>query len=776
MNRYLRLTLTLLSFVFLLSSSAQNPWNGKVVVQGFYWDYWNSEYPHQWSNYLAELAPRLRELGVDAIWIPPTYKNANQNSVGYAPFDHYDLGDKYQKGFVNTAMGDKDHLLRMIAVMHANGIEVIQDITLNHVTDAGSQFGSGGQDFFAYQNFDDGSTNGYKNFRYVCYDTPVGGVFASDYLSRQGRWPKNYTNFYPNNSNVCCTNEINSPYWGPDISYESDAFGPSSCINCFNPPQYENYMRTEARNWMIWYKKQTGVDGYRFDAVKHFAADVVEDFLWNTQYNAGFASGGGQMFAVGELVGGGSQLDDWANATQNRAGTFDFGLRGAIKDMITSGGFYNLGNIPSAQQNNRTRTVPFINLHDTFRPQVNAQGAYVGWDTFNELGGHIDPNDPRLEAAYAITFAVDGSPMVFFEDLFKLDTPNRFDNDPTSTTELPVRGAIENIMWCHQKLDFKAGAYKVRNSAADHLIIERSAKAIIGVNDNWNTWQHQWIPTDFAPGTVLKDYSGANAYQRTVNQDGWVEISTPPCNGTNVRRGYTIWGPVGIGPGFSPPKIETTQEWQMVEDLGDSHPFSLQQGGAIPSNSTDTRTAGKIFAKANTNVKVRLLTQNRQSDMTLIIANATGEVHLDSINGTGFLNYQRRVPITGWYTIKVRNTFDSNPINRALVRATYEAPRVVNTFGFPKDADAEVVVFSEQDELVLFPNPVDDMLQIEWAGKSDGGLTVRVMDLQGRVLINEQKDLYRERMNLDTTSLPAGVYLLTMDDGLHSETKRFIKR
>jgi len=149
---------------------------------------------------------------------------------------------------------------------------------------------------------------------------------------------------------------------------------------------------------------------------------------------------------------------------------------------------------------------------------------------------------------------------------------------------------------------------------------------------------------------------------------------------------------------------------------------------------------------------------------------------LDSINGTGFLNYQRRVPITGWYTIKVRNTFDSNPINRALVRATYEAPQVVNTFGFPKDADAEVVVFSEQDELVLFPNPVDDMLQIEWAGKSDGGLTVRVMDLQGRVLINEQKDLYRERMNLDTTSLPAGVYLLTMDDGLHSETKRFIKR
>ncbi len=57
----------------LISShlSAQNPWNGKVVLQGFWWDYWNNNYNNGWSNYLSDLAPRLRDLGIDAVRVPP---------------------------------------------------------------------------------------------------------------------------------------------------------------------------------------------------------------------------------------------------------------------------------------------------------------------------------------------------------------------------------------------------------------------------------------------------------------------------------------------------------------------------------------------------------------------------------------------------------------------------------------------------------------------------------------------------------------------------------
>ena len=92
----------------------------KTVFQGFWWDYWNGNFPNGWANYLTELAPRLKAAGFNAVWLPPVYKNGSTGSVGYSPFDMYDLGDKYQKGGgspdVRTRVGTKDELLRLIAV------------------------------------------------------------------------------------------------------------------------------------------------------------------------------------------------------------------------------------------------------------------------------------------------------------------------------------------------------------------------------------------------------------------------------------------------------------------------------------------------------------------------------------------------------------------------------------------------------------------------------------------------------------------------------------
>lgn len=173
----------------------------KVLVQGFWWDYRNDNFPNRWSNYLTELTPRLKSLGIDAVWIPPSYKNGSTGSVGYSPFDAYDLGDKYQRGGsdslnVRTRSGTKDELLRMIGVMHANGIEVIQDIVLNHVDGAGTNSsGAGGQD--PEPTYSMANSNGYKNFRYVSFATPLLDESQNDYWTRNGRWPKNYPNFYP---------------------------------------------------------------------------------------------------------------------------------------------------------------------------------------------------------------------------------------------------------------------------------------------------------------------------------------------------------------------------------------------------------------------------------------------------------------------------------------------------------------------------------------------------------------------------------------------------
>jgi alpha-amylase len=665
----LRIVFTLLCLSLWLLNSASllaNPWNGQVVLQGFWWDYWNNNYPNNWSTYLAKLAPRLKNLGIDTVWIPPTSKcNSGTSSVGYDLFDHYDLGDKFQKGTTTTRFGTKDEYLRCVAVLHANGIKVMQDIIWNH------QMGAEWQDFNATDD------NKWKEFRYVCYATTV----SVNYGSRQGRFWKNGQNFHRSAAHNNNWEETTQAIFGEDICFWDGSYGQSSSTTDYDPLQTSQYMRNGMRNWSVWLKKQTGVDGFRLDTAKHVETFAVKDFTWNLAYGAGWASGGAQMLFVGEVACGDvAKLDGWVDAVNNDngfvdlVGTFDFSLRGALRDVID--GSYDLSWVPGAQQNRRNRTMPFVNNHDTFRPILDASGNYTSsWDTANELcKPHVDPRDARAPAAYAIAMAVDGSPQIFFEDLFDVGTTGkRWTHQPTSTTDLPTREYLVNLIWCHQKMNWKDGAYKIRHSAPDLLIIERSAKAIIGVNDHWSSWQSATVQTDFGPNVQLHDYSGANSSDIWTDGSGRATIWVPPAINSG-RKCYTVWGPTGISGGFSPAAITTTQEWEMADDLGDSHASSLQQGGAIPANSTVWRTAGKIFPAGGTTITVNVYPANTSPTLVTQILNASNSV-VKSVTGAGNQTITHTAASTQYHTIRIRNNSSSNPGQKAWIKVTYSGPQ-----------------------------------------------------------------------------------------------------
>lgn len=782
MKRISTYFLVLFMIGFTLNATGQvNNQRRQLVLQGFWWDYYNSNYNLGWANYLTELAPRLKAMGIDAVWIPPSIKNTHSGSVGYAPFDHYDLGDKFQKNSVKTKLGDKDELLRMTAVLKANGIDVIQDIVLNHVTGAGSATSLGGVDPSA---MDDGSTSKYKNFRYASFATPVTSNSATAYLSLEGRFPKNWQNFYPNPGNPCCSNEINTPYWGPDISYESNAYGLSSNAG-YNPNQYSDYMRTEMRDWLIWYKKQMGWDGVRIDAVKHFPEYVAEDFLWNLQNNAVWASGGNEMFAVGEWIGGMGELDAWAGAVQDRAGTFDFSLRNAFMGIVGSLGSFDLGSVPNYQQQNRYRTVPFVNNHDTYRPIVDSVGNIIGWDTFNEIGGHIDPNDPRKSVCYAIAMAVDGAPLVFFEDVFNISTlGNRFSHDPANSTELPIYSDIENLIWCHQHLRFKDGQYLVRWQAQDALVIEREGKALIAMNDNWDTWQNLTsVQTAFPDGTVLIDYSGANgAAQATVYGGGKVDIAIPPCNGTALqgRRGYSVWAPQGISDNYLRPAKRITQEWEMANDLGDSQSNSLRQGGALPDNSMDCRTVGKIYPEAGEVMDFEVYPEDTTLAITLIILDKDCNP-VDSITQSGAITFSHTPTETGWYTMRIRNATSSQAGQKCWVKASYQAPAVVNTNEVKNKCACSLSLPSNSIESLMssnvsiYPNPFKDGFTVELDRIPTSETRLTVFGLDGREVLEQYFESGDQRMEISTETLQSGSYIVEISDKLNAVRKTIVK-
>jgi alpha-amylase len=376
-------------------------------------------------------------------------------------------------------------------------------------------------------------------------------------------------------------------------------------------------------------------------------------------------------------VGGASELDGWANSVQNRSGTFDFSLRNALTGIVQGGGGFNLGSVPGYQQSNRQRTVPFVNNHDTFRPQLNSSGNYTGWNTGQQLGTHIEPNDGRLSVVYAIIMAVDGSPQVFFEDLFDIGyNGNRYNHSPKVASTLPVRSDIANLIWCHQNLRFKEGAYNVRWQAADALVIERSGKALIAVNDQWSTWQNLTaVQTNWPDGTVLSDYSGAVTTTRTVYGGGKVDIAIPPCNGTAPagRKGYSVWAPSGITANYVRSARRVSQEWEMDNDLGDSHVQSLQQGGRTPDNSLFCRSVGRIFAKAGDTIRLELYAGSAQHAMKLMLLDGQCQIQ-DSLTGVGTVVVNHVPTADGWYNIRIRNATAQQPGQKCWVKATYMAP------------------------------------------------------------------------------------------------------
>lgn len=699
----------------------------KVILQGFWWDFKNSNYPQGWANYLVDLSPRLRKIGLDGIWVPVNQKNANPASVGYSPFDHYDLGDKFQKSNLKTPFGDKDEYLRMVAVMHQNGVDVIQDIVLNHIDGAGSASSAGGVDSAGLQfyntnrplsNYADISTDptgGFKNFRYVSYKTPALAETRANYLNRSGRWPKNWQNFNPGpGDNRYTGDDLSRTSFGPDLAYYQNAKGLSS-ISTFNPVQEDNYMKNRAREWMIWFRKQTAVDGYRLDAIKHFPTSVSEDIIWNLQNNAGFASGTDQMFTVGEWVGGKTELDAWVDAVQSRAGTFDFGLRGfsgtpGLYGMVYGLGNYDLSNLPGTQQDRRYRTVPFINNHDTFRPgaflqsngnyPVEANGSPKKWSSGSELSPNVDPREARLTAAYAIMMSMDGHPTVFFEDLFDIGTTGkRYTHLPQNESDLPVRESIANLIRCHRKFDFKSGDYRVRSAestvffdgsnAQDLIVFERSAKAIIAVTDNFTTNQAAWIDCDFAVGTVLKDYTGNFPNVTVVTRPngvpgGRVRVQAPKCNGTannTISKGVAVFAPASQETAFNQPfavaNRSTTQEWEMADDLGDSNPKSLRQGGALPANSTELRNVGKIFSAAGKPLTYKLFPSFPTQIITVLVTDPCGVV-LDSVKGAGTQTKIFTPTAANWYQFRVRNEKDTNRSQRVWLNVTYTGPDSVD--------------------------------------------------------------------------------------------------
>lgn len=275
-----------------------------VMMQAFYWDV---PAGGNWWNVVAGKVQGWSNAGIDAVWLPPASKAQNGGlSMGYDPFDYFDLGEYNQMGSIETRFGSAAELNNLITSAHSARLSVIADIVINH--------NSGGQS-------EVNPVNGQSNWTKF---TPL-----------SGRFTRTFNDFHPNGIHT----SDNGAFGGfPDL--------------CHHQLRVQNELWKNANSVAKYYRDVIGFDGWRFDYVKGFEPWVVKD--WKNEVGG---------FTVGEYWDGNAATLDWWTG-QAEASAFDFACYYRMRDAFT-GNNLNLLNGDMLWKRNASRAMTFVTNHDT---------------------------------------------------------------------------------------------------------------------------------------------------------------------------------------------------------------------------------------------------------------------------------------------------------------------------------------------------------------------------------------------------------------------------
>ena len=133
-----KLFTTILACLAVTTMMAQGwPENyGGVMLQGFYWDYYNIEAEMNatgWAtwNGLASHADEL-EGYIDLIWVPNSARTKNDWCVEHGYLKDMGYMPCWWLNHDNTIFGSAADLKSMIAAYKAKGIGIIEDVVINH--------------------------------------------------------------------------------------------------------------------------------------------------------------------------------------------------------------------------------------------------------------------------------------------------------------------------------------------------------------------------------------------------------------------------------------------------------------------------------------------------------------------------------------------------------------------------------------------------------------------------------------------------------------------
>ncbi|MHA6727001.1 alpha-amylase [Chryseobacterium sp. A301] len=478
----------------------------QVMLQGFHW---YSEGNGVLYNELKEKASYLNELGISSLWLPPAYKASGGGySVGYDPYDLYDLGEFDQKGTIPTKYGTKQELISACKELQESGISIIADIVINHKAggDEKEQFHvvrvnpenrqENLSEPFEIESYTKFTFPGRKQ-KYSCFEWDFTCFSGVDYAEGQEAGIFQIINEFGEG-------------WEEVIGDEKGNYD----YLMYNDIEHRNpFVREELGNWGKWYHDQIFFDGLRLDAVKHQSPNFYKEWLNNLRSNTGK-----NLFAVGEYWAPGQLplLLEYIEATEECMSLFDPSLQHQFHLASKQGEEFDLTQIfeGTLTKERPDLSVTVVANHDT-QPLQQLEAPVEPW--FKPL-------------AYAlILLREDGYPCLFYPDLFGASYKDQGEDGKEYEIFLPKVEGLELLLKARKKHAFGLQ----RDFFSEPTCIgwtregdsEHEGIAVVLSNAGENRVSME-VGTRYA-GTHFSDLLGHIEQVVEINESGWGEFPCP---------------------------------------------------------------------------------------------------------------------------------------------------------------------------------------------------------------------------------------------------------
>ncbi len=475
-----------------------------VMMQYFHW--YTPADGSLWRE-VADNAEELAERGVTALWLPPAYKGAaGGNDVGYGVYDLFDLGEFDQKGSVRTKYGTKDEFVVACAAAREAGIRVYADAVFNHRM--GADVEEDAEATPLHPEDRNAVVGEYGPVRVWTHFTFPGR--AGQYSSMEWHWYHfdaiDHDAADPDKDAIYL---FKGKSFDENVDQEKGNF--DFLMGCDVDVKHPEVFG-ELQFWGEWFVGLTGVDGFRFDAVKHVEHGFFRDWL-----NAVSQQTGKDLFAVGEYWSYELEaLQHFIESTDGRITLFDAPLHKNFHEASQAGSGYDLRRIfeGSLVARHPTLAVTLVDNHDS-QPLQALESQVEGW--FKPL-------------AYAlILLRRDGYPCLFYADYYGAEYKDkgRDGNDYEIVIDAQ-KFLIDKFLEARQRFAFSdqydyfdhtncIGWTRLGND--EH---PGGMAVVISNGDAGSKWMQVG-----QPNTVYRDLTEHILEPITTNQEGWAEFCCP---------------------------------------------------------------------------------------------------------------------------------------------------------------------------------------------------------------------------------------------------------